>query len=310
MEKRDYSSLRLQMQEHYSTGRLREALLLAEEIECEFPDKLFRTARWRASLLSALGEKDEALKALAAALSRGNWWPSRSLLEEEALKPLQKTEGFAAICQECERQEMLAQTRAKPELFLIPPNGPHDSVLFAIHWWGSDALSFGEHYRDALRDSNFLLALPQSSQVCGPNKFCWDDRELAIKELKEAYVRATISFLPEDTILSGASQGGSLSMLLALRGEIPAQGFISVVPYLPEIETYISLLKDGAKKMRGVIMTGSLDLSYSKTLELRRAMEEAGISLRLFVQEELGHDFPGDFATKLKESLTFILSGR
>lgn len=57
-------------------------------------------------------------------------------------------------------------------------------------------------------------------------------------------------------------------------------------------------------------MTGNLDLSYSQTLKLRGAMEEAGISLRLFVQEELDHDFPGDFATKLKEALIFILSGR
>ncbi|MEX0974385.1 MAG: hypothetical protein WD024_03405 [Bacillota bacterium] len=65
------------------------------------------------------------------------------------------------------------------------------------------------------------------------DQYCWDDETRATADVEQAYARIVkeCRFDADRVILGGASQGGRLAILAALRGEsVRSRGFIVVVP--------------------------------------------------------------------------------
>ncbi len=298
----------------YGERNYEEALQVAEEAGRRFPDRVGRTIYWRACLLCRLGRAEEALQLLQDGLKKGHWWGIPQLTEDADLAPLKNQPEFQEIVRECERRMEAAQAQANPQLKVIEPSGgsaAQSPLLIALHWAGGNAEDFAGYWQAALKEG-WLLALPQSSQMCYEDGFWWADRDKgkrevlwAVKKIKESYV-----FDPHKVVLAGASQGGTLAMLLALEGAIPSRGFLSVVPGLREetLQQLLALLDSAPRELRGWLITGARDYCADLTRRLHEEAVQRGFPWKLLIEPDMGHEFPRDFDANLREALMFLLA--
>ena len=154
-----------------------------------------------------------------------------------------------------------------------------------------------------------LLAVPQSSQVEGPDGFCWDDAALAEQEVQNALVQlqAQQTFDPQKIVLAGASQGAALAARLTIQGVLPSRGFIAVVgagalePLLPYLEPAIQ------RGVKGVFITGEHDYMKAHIEMVHKELASRGPNVGFEVVPGLGHDYPNDMPQRLGQALEFIL---
>jgi len=311
----DFQSLQRSVFALHQQGKFREALEVALLATEKFPDRSVDTSYWLACLYSRLGELDMALRALEAAMEHGLWWSEQVLLNDLDLQPLHDCEGFKAILAECRRLKRAAQAEAKPKLLVFTPEDytPRQArpLLIALHWRGSSAQDFAPYWKTAL-SLGFIIGVPQSSQLFAKDKFCWDDDEQAEREVAEAYSQLRNSYAvdPDQVILAGASQGGALAIMLALKGAIPCRGFIAVIPAFREVEAFIPWAGEAASRgLRGWMLTGENDVRLPKVERLQAELVRKGLVCELVVEMGLGHDFPSDFGAKLPSAVSFILNG-
>jgi len=316
MEAKNWAEIQDRVITLYGQGRLREALEAANSAAEIFPERATRTSYWRACLYSLLGETQEALAILEKAVANGIWWSETTLLNESDLAPIRDTPEFREIVLACKHLSAAAQEAARPQLIVLPPRKAEGAspppLLMALHSRGSDAQKFAPYWQPAA-DAGVVVAIPQSSQVCAKDEFCWDDEDKAATEVTWAYekMRDSYRFDPSRLVLAGASQGGRIAITAALKGDpFQSRGFIAVVPAVRDIEGFVVLVdKAAARGIKGYIITGDRDQFYQGACRLQDAMEKNGLLCKLDVRPGMGHRFPPDFSDTLLRALDFILKG-
>ncbi|MBI4416064.1 MAG: hypothetical protein HY557_03675 [Euryarchaeota archaeon] len=297
----------------YGEGRYREALDLVSSARQAFPDQDGTMSFWTACLQSRLGLADEAVATLRDARGRGRWWSAQQL-EDGDLDLIRGRTDFQAIVADCEKARAAAQAETKPELIVRTPPGAHRGpfpVLFALHGRAGNARDFEVRWAPAL-NLGFLLALPQSSQLFGPDAFAWDDRDLATRELADAHATVLASH-PADgnrLVFAGFSQGAALAIRLCLQGEpFASRGFVAVAPSAyRDPDAVAALVHPAARRgVRGWIVTGETDYARPSTETLHAEMTRRGLACSLDVRQGLGHEFPPDFPSILEAALLHIL---
>jgi len=215
---------------------------------------------------------------------------------------------------ECRRRQEAAQGRARPELKVIEPAGgprAESPLLVALHYAGGNAEDFAGYWQIAVEEG-WLVALPQSSQICYEDGYWWADREKGKREVLDAFeqIKQDYSFDSQKVVLAGASQGGTLAMLLALEGTIPSRGFLSVVPGMREdtLQELLSLLDSAPRDLRGWILTGERDYCVALARRFHGEAVQRGFRWELLVEPGMGHEFPQDFDLKLRKALAFLLT--
>ena len=154
----------------------------------------------------------------------------------------------------------------------------------------------------------WMLAMPQSSQLGSPNTFVWDHTARAKEEIAAQY-RQLLRKYPIDeerVILSGFSQGAALAIQIALRGPIPARGFLAVVPgriAMEELDELL-LLKHG---LRGYLVVGGRDPRYEMFTQIHALLNQNGIPCEMEDHPQMGHEFPKDFDQSITKALKFLL---
>jgi predicted esterase len=296
----------------YSKRKYQEALAIAEEAAKRFPEREGRTVYWRACLLCRLDRPDEGLEVLQEGLKRGHWWFMRQLTEDADLSPIKDRPEFQEIVEECGHRQKAAQAQARPQLKVVEPPGgstKESPLIVALHWAGGNAEDFADYWQAALEEG-WLVALPQSSQICYEDGFWWEDREKDRREVLDAFkqVQQDYAFDSGKVVLAGASQGGTLAIELAL-GVISCRGFLAVVPGLREgsLERLISLLDAAGKDLRGWIITGEKDCCVNLVRRFHGEALKRGLCCELIVEPGMGHEFPEDFDAKLSQALAFLL---
>ncbi len=284
---------------------------LLKKAETEFPEKLDNISFWKACVYSTQGRPDEAITSLYEALEKGFWWNPNALTSDPDLNTLQDLEEFKSIVKKCEVMIENQKLTSKPQLSVY--GNQHAEIgIFSLHWRGSTVAEFSQYWAGNDLFKHYLFGFPQSSQVFGYNAYSWDDQKLALEEIVQAYRDFMIKYNPKQVILSGASQGGRLSIELGLSDVLPdMKGFIAVIPAIQDVAAIEKLIKENGKtNMRGCIITGDQDPFYKKTLELKSLFEENGIACKWIVNEGLGHFFPDDFTRILPEAIDYILDSR
>jgi predicted esterase len=275
------------------------------------------TGYWITKAYSRLGEKDKALDYLREWSEEGYWIKPNRLENDQDLKTIRETDDFNRIKEISKKRYEKAKSKAKAKYEVITPDNysifEEYPFILAIHWRASTMDEFARYYKSTVNSKGLILGSVQSSQPCGVNQFCWDDYEKARAEIKDDFHKINNEYRIDKNkiILSGASQGGRLSIEIALKRLINVKGFISVIPYLPEIKEYKHALEDMSNKissLKGVIITGDKDISYNTTTKLKEEMEKAGLQSKLDVIEGMGHTIPKDFPKRIKDAIDFIYS--
>jgi len=314
MEHEGFAEYRNKVYELYLQGRYSKALEIAEKAYAQFKDKISETSYWLACLNSVLYKEDKAIEILINSLNDGVWWSPKMLEGEKDLDPLRNREEFEKIVEKCSRIFEEKQRESKPQRLVFYPDRFDEKkkyqLFVALHRGGDNAEEFSKYWKHVLK-RGYILLVPQSSQLYGPNAYCWGDWEKARDEVMKHIIemKEKHNVIEGGIVVAGASQGASLGIvdLVLENTALDLSRFIAVVPPIDDVSFFIPLLRNGVRKgVKGYILAGEKDRFTKNIKDLCSEMGKAGLLYKLTVVKGLGHDFPSDFDVYLDEALDYL----
>jgi len=310
----------------YQKKKYSEALRAAIDASKEFPEHRARTGFWIACLQRRLGNLDQAVQTLREGLQEGIWWPEETLRDPD-LDPVRSKPAFASILSECQRLKQSSARIAKPELLVKSPTEVSKSelwpVLVVCHQRYGARPDETSHEWSTIVRNRVGLAVPWSSQLFAPDGRCWDNLDVAEKDMTWVYseLKKHQGIDLDRLVLAGFSQGAALAIYLTLKRAFPSKGFIAVAPsdwVIPESERALErdrpsqaftsfIQSSNGKGFRGQIFIGENDPFLKKIEFLKDEMVHKGLECKYSVEPGIGHEYPYNFDSKLAESLRFVL---
>ncbi|UJA80930.1 alpha/beta hydrolase [Bacillus cereus] len=259
------------------------------------------------ALASAAGLEEEALHLMKEAIiEKGFWYGNEYLISDDDLKPLHKFEEFHQMVQLCKEREELAKKTERADVKYIESK-KKEKLFIAMHG-DQENIGIIEPYWKSVLAQNYMLALPQSSQIQFSDGFVWDDLHRGKEELKEHYDKLIENRTVERVIIGGFSAGARVALYTVLQKDIAVDGFIFMAPWLPEIEEWnelLGVLQD--KHIKGYIVCGDQDEDCFKcTQQFVQLLRDKNIEHKYKVIPNLNHDYPIHFDEVLKEAIEYI----
>jgi len=321
-----FGEYRTKVFRYYQEKRYSDGLAVAIAAFKLFPEYDAKTSFWIACLQARLGNHDEAIQTLQTATRRGVWW-STGTLQDSDLDSIRDRPEFRTIEDDCRHLQQQAPKIAKPELMVRVPIGYSVGrdwpTLVLFHARGVERPEISAEDWLPVLSAGTILAAPWSSQMYDLDSRCWDDWELAERDVKwmfeELGAKYRLNF--DRLLLGGFSQGAALSIYSALKKLVPCRGFVAVAPsdwVRPEekraterkelSEPFASFVKaSDCRGLRGAIIIGDKDPFFPKIEQLYALMVERGLDGELVVEPGLGHQYPDGFEGKLNRAVDFVL---
>ena len=285
----------------YLAGKVAEALELIDEIESNYPNKASKTKYWKACIYSLKNKKKMAIKALKELENMGYWISPEMLQRDKDLENIRKEPEYIEILNIFkQRQADVARLSAPLRVELNPPvdiSSDRLPLIVALHWRMGNAEDFSTFWKGAVENGKAKLLTLQSSQQAGTEMFCWDDVEIAKKEVKtqvQEYLSNNSSEISQ-LILGGASQGAGLAFELALEGGLEPEKLILVVPVFRDMDYIKELIKNNMNNFKVYLIAGEKDMLLKKAKTVKELLVESNISCMMKIYPGMGHTFPEDF---------------
>jgi len=300
----------------YNAQEYRRAFELVEQEQASFPDQSREIAYWRLCMHALLGKPAEALDIFREALDRSEWFSPTWLKDDPDLASLQQLPAFQEMTEICLQRFKEAQANVQPELLVRKPEEQQKAfpLLIAMHGNTGNMHNTVEHWNNVITQ-NWLLAVPQSSQIVGQDAFVWDEREIGISEVRADLTRLSREYVidPGRVVLGGFSMGGGQAIWMALQQSIKTRGFVVLAPYLleAELEALPALLASQKPAgLRGSLLVGEKDTACVKiSRKVVEIMQEYDLPCDMEILSNLGHSYPPDFAEYVLKGLAFIEQG-
>jgi predicted esterase len=270
-----------------------------------FPDRKSTIIYWLMNLYAQI-KPERAIQLFGEAIDDGFWYAPNALGDEDPdLKPIVRDPEFQRLRSISTERYEAARAVTKPELHVFTNDDTPQPTLIALHGNNSNAEKTAEKWTSIV-DDGWLVAVPQSSQISGPNQYVWNDMDTSIAEVKAHYTALKEHDIMEDQVfVGGFSMGGALALRLALDNAIPARGYILVATFLPEVNTLdVSNL---SADVRFYIFVGEKeDFSLDNTQKLVEMLRANGNAVHFEIRPEVAHEYPPDFAETLRGMLNFV----
>jgi len=314
LKKITYASLINRTLEMYMKGDYLEAYNFITENYKGIKGNLAQIYNFRYAIANEAGLEELALQIMREAIvEKGFWYQYNYLIEDEDLKSLNKYKEFDALLDICKKRELEAKRNEKPALKIIVPNKIDEKythpLIIALHG-DQENIKITEDYWSSCIHKNYLLALPQSSQIQFSEGYEWKDIEKGSRELKEHYERILEkhNIDSDNIIIGGFSAGGRVALYSILKDIIQVKGFILVAPWLPEIDEWAPLLdKIREKGIKGYVVCGDKDDDcYECNRRFIDLLSSKKISYEFKIFKGLDHDYPDNFREILPKAIEFI----
>ncbi len=315
LKKITYTRLLNRTLEIYIKGDYLEAYnFITENYKDIEKGNLAQIYNFRYSIANEAGLEELALQLMREAIvEKGFWYKCKYLTEDEDLKSLNKYKEFGELLVICKKREAEAKKNEKPNLKIIVPDKMNEQyahpLIIALHG-DQENIEITEDYWSSCVDKNYILALPQSSQIQFSEGYEWKDIEKGSRELKEHYESILEKHNIDSTniIIGGFSAGGRVALYSILKDIIQVKGFILVAPWLPEIDEWAPLLdKIRDKEIKGYVVCGDKDDDcYECTKRFIDLLSSKKISHELKIFKGLNHDYPDNFDGILLDTIEFI----
>jgi hypothetical protein len=310
----ELQSLQKQMEDCLSASDFERGLEIALGAIDRFPERPTLTHSWAIDFCLPLGRKRKAMKVLEQGFDRGAWWSPKILRSN--LSELKDHQDFPRILKMGEDRFRKAEQIAEAKLIVRTPKEPSDGtrhpLLLVLHGAHSNNFDCEPHWLSILDSKRLFLASLQSSQVVMGDHYVWDDREIALREIENAYSMLTERYRIDTSkvVLGGISAGAETALFAVFLNRAPAKGFISVIPsvgaFIKEFVKNNSLPSIGTD-LKGCIVAGEKDPRYGNVKIVYEFLSRKGVPIRLHSYSELGHSIPNDFDQVLVKSTEFIL---
>lgn len=288
---------------------------LLEEAFPLYPEHAGLLYNWQYCAAALQGKPERALDIIQKALDAGHWWSEAYFRNDADLASLQDLPEFNRLVAISESRRQAAQAEAKPLLLTLPLPASTDRplpLLLALHGNTLNAEYSAKDWESAIA-LGWLTALPQSSQLFGPEMFVWDDLEWGAREVQAHYRELTGEHRVDRArvVVGGFSKGGELAIWLTLKGSVPSAGFIAVNPGGPLVQApdnWKPILEEcqHLADLRGFFVAGEKDLNLENVRALHEMFTSHGLACELVVTPEIAHDFPEDFDQILGRALDYI----
>ncbi len=297
----------------YNEERFEEAVNLLETVIEQYPNNLY-TITWDMVVIYSLitpTQTEKILDILEYGYAKGLWYPVYP--EDSRWECFRDSENFQEFVRKNNERKVLAQEMAigKYEINIPAQYCKKRSypLHIAIHGWGEDIAFFRKFWTSDILNKDFITLFIQSSKVVSPMGYCWDDIEIARKEIKDAYedILDQYSIDMNNITIGGFSQGGTMALDFALNGTIPIKGFIALCPDQPDGFSKKGVESMVARCIKGVILTGEKDGALEKQREIVEAFEEIGFPYQFTINKDLGHWFPENLSEQMDKALNYIL---
>jgi predicted esterase len=260
-----------------------------------------KTWYWLACFHSLLGRPAQAISELESGLAEGCWWGTGLLDGDSDLTAARGLPGFAGIRRECEARCERARASSRPGcLVLSPASAQWDPrTLVFLHRYGDTARDFAEIWRP-LVDEGWTLVVPQSSQPADSECFCWNDRELALREVRQHLedCRLKRGLAPEGMVIAGASQGAHVAVDVAFGAGLP---WLCVIPSFPQ--DWRPEPGPGVHAPPGAVIVGETDPANARIRAVVSSFQSAGLRVSLGTMQAVGHDLPREAVRVAAEAL-------
>jgi predicted esterase len=271
-------------------------------------DEPVRTWYRKACFLSLHGDLGGAIAALKAGLDEGAWYNPGMLETDPDLTAVRKLVDMELIRRECEDRRRLCRVRARPLCLVLSPASTlwEQQTLLVLHCRGGAARRLAERCR-ALVDEGWTLVVPQSSQPWDSASWCWDDEELACREVRAQLTacRTSRGLELSRMVMAGVSEGAPLAAQVASEAGLP---WLCVIPSFPA-EYDVTPLAAVPRHTRCVFILGENDPRNSRVHSVIAALEAAGAFVHTRIMKDAEHELPKDFAIYASEALALLELG-
>lgn len=312
MKEMTYGRMLRETMEFYHKGLYREAYDYITGYADSFPADRAMTCHMQLCMAGRMNDMELAIKSLQDFYDRGYWCTADLLREDEDLKGLQGNPEYEALVDKILKRVDTAMKGIAPELLVFKPEDMEVKdapLLMVLHGNGQNARISENHWKNGVT-RNWLLALPQSSQLKMPGVYNWMDIEKGWVELQGHYsdLQQQYGNGSQTRIIAGFSGGGRLALHAVLQQQSPFDGFLLVGPWLPELEAWAPLLDNLKDRgVRGYILVGDRDeLCVENCRKLEALLKEREIPVQLDLVEGLDHRYPEDFEVRLEKALKFV----
>lgn len=314
MGKMTYTSLLNAAIDLYLEGKYLEAYNYITENSPGVEGNAAQIYNFRYCFANMAGLRELAMDIMKEAIvEKGYWYSYSYLIEDDDLKALREYSEFNELANICKVRELSAKESSRSDIKIIKPNNLVENkkypLLIALHG-NEENISIAKDYWSSCEKDNFILALPQSSQIGFSDAYFWDDFQRGSCEIKGYYEK-----LLEDNsidvnkiIIGGFSAGARTALYSIINNYVNVRGFIFTGPWLPEIDEWEPLFDNLKEKgIRGYIICGDEDEDCLEcTNKFVDMLNERHIKNIYRIESDLKHDYPDNFEVYLKDAIEFI----
>jgi len=305
--------------QHFQNGDYAQALALADEHAANFPQHAAHIAYLQMCLAARLEQRPRVFALLQAMHQQGIWYSPEVLHNSPSFKALQGDPEFEALI-ESSRALQAEETKAAPAILVTYPQGKCQSadetcpLIVALHANGESPESALAGWHTAAQEG-WLVAAPRSSHTlwAGGGNMWFDHQESAAEIITQLEHLAENYWVEgEGMILGGFSMGAEVALWMALKGLLPAHGFILLGPGGPlmdEPDHWLPLIQEAAdRELRGFIIFSQDDptIPHDGIRQTAALLNENGIPTHVEVLHGLAHEYPPDFERLLRVALDYI----
>jgi predicted esterase len=297
----------------YDEGKFKEGYTLITEHAHEVPDSMPKAFFVRLCLIAKTGDLPLAEEILEDALDQGYFYSEKTLRTEADLADLQGREFYERLVARNRTMLEQAQKNSRPFLQLIQPGESKRSTkppfVMALHGNSSNLKHFQPEW-SFISQTEWLAALPQSSQLGGAGIYVWDDQPTALQELTAHYqsVARRHDLDLAHSLISGFSMGGQTALRAALEQSFPITAFLVICPWFGPSEPWVPMIQAAAEKhLKGYFVLGELDNRVNlNARDMQSLLDEKGIPSIVEVIPGIRHEMPPEFEQVFHRAVHFL----
>lgn len=320
MNEHSLSEITEGIQNSFQQGDYLAALQFAEQGFRAFADQKPLFYFWQITLNAAMGKTLNSLDLLESALGEGIWFTEILLRRNPMFADLQDLPRFTRALNK-NNKIMAVDPERKYPLLLLHTQGSclagekSCPLLFGLHANDSTALKSMALWKPAAA-SDWLVAVPQSSQAKWKGAYIWDDRELSKSEIVGHFsiLSKQYSIDPDRVLLAGAFNGADMAAWISITGSLMNRGFIAINPTGPMIEgpeQYLDNLSlDSGFRPKGYVIIESEEPGITKP-QIRafvNVMNDFGFPCQVEEIPGAGFSVSSIYETALNKAIQAILS--